>query len=224
MKTTKILQAISLLLILVIAVSCRNSRSTTGKQYPRSTTPTETATKTETVYVNGGNLPPGQAKKVYGDKSAKAYAPGQQKKYGTRYPLVIVITPGLVISKYSDGRYYYKNSAGHIYWKGYDGRYYLDEKHLKGVKYDESEYDEWKFKGQKNNKAQEPKEKEQEVKAKEDQKARDAETKATDKGQKGEGQSETAKEDDQKGKDQVDQKSKDDVSQKGKGKSKVKGK
>jgi hypothetical protein len=27
-----------------------------------------------------GKLPPGQAKKVAGDKSAKAYAPGQQKK------------------------------------------------------------------------------------------------------------------------------------------------
>ena len=27
-----------------------------------------------------GKLPPGQAKKVTGDKSAKAYAPGQQKK------------------------------------------------------------------------------------------------------------------------------------------------
>ena len=26
------------------------------------------------------NLPPGQAKKVYGDKSAKQYAPGQRKK------------------------------------------------------------------------------------------------------------------------------------------------
>ncbi|WP_300671355.1 hypothetical protein [Soonwooa sp.] len=30
------------------------------------------------------NLPPGQAKKIYGDKSAKRYAPGQQKK-GYRY-------------------------------------------------------------------------------------------------------------------------------------------
>lgn len=27
-------------------------------------------------------MPPGQAKKVYGDQSAKAYAPGQQKKAG----------------------------------------------------------------------------------------------------------------------------------------------
>ena len=28
-----------------------------------------------------GHLPPGKAKKVYGDKSAKRHAPGQQKKY-----------------------------------------------------------------------------------------------------------------------------------------------
>lgn len=27
-----------------------------------------------------GHLPPGQAKKIYGDKSAKRHAPGQQKK------------------------------------------------------------------------------------------------------------------------------------------------
>jgi hypothetical protein len=27
-----------------------------------------------------GNLPPGQAKKLTGEKSAKAYAPGQRKK------------------------------------------------------------------------------------------------------------------------------------------------
>ena len=29
---------------------------------------------------NSGGLPPGQAKKVTGSKSAKPYAPGQQKK------------------------------------------------------------------------------------------------------------------------------------------------
>jgi len=28
-----------------------------------------------------GHLPPGQAKKISGSKSAKAYAPGQQKKF-----------------------------------------------------------------------------------------------------------------------------------------------
>ena len=29
------------------------------------------------------HLPPGQAKKLYGQKSAKAFAPGQQKKQGS---------------------------------------------------------------------------------------------------------------------------------------------
>ncbi|MBV7530611.1 hypothetical protein [Chitinophaga sp. sic0106] len=30
---------------------------------------------------NSGKVPPGQAKKMTGSKSAKPYAPGQQKKY-----------------------------------------------------------------------------------------------------------------------------------------------
>lgn len=35
-----------------------------------------------TVYhdANGNRIPPGQAKKIYGTKSAKPFAPGQQKK------------------------------------------------------------------------------------------------------------------------------------------------
>jgi hypothetical protein len=209
MKTTNLLKAVSLLLILVVAVSCRSNRSTTGRQYPRNS-PTETPTKSTTVYVDGANLPPGQAKKVYGSQSAKAYAPGQRKKYATPYPLVIVYTPAIVVKQHRDGRYYYINTAGYTYWKGYDGRYYLDEKHLKGMNYEVSEYDDWKMKGQKNNKAQEAKGKEQEEeKVKEEQKTKDAEH--------------TAKVNDQKEKDQTDQKAKDDKSQKGKAKSKVKG-
>ena len=149
MKTTKVLKAISLLLILIIAISCRSSRYSTGGQYPRNPSPqTETPTNTYSVQSNSGNLPPGQAKKIYGGQSAKAYAPGQRKKY----PLVIVYTHGIVINRYSDGRYYYRNAAGYTYWKGDDGRYYLDERHLKDVEYEESEYDDWKFKGQKNTK------------------------------------------------------------------------
>jgi len=35
---------------------------------------------TPVVITNGNNLPPGQAKKVYGEKSAKRFAPGQRKK------------------------------------------------------------------------------------------------------------------------------------------------
>ena len=223
MKTTKVLRAVGLLLILVMAVSCRSNRSTTGRQYPRSS-PTETPTKSTTVYVDGANLPPGQAKKVYGSQSAKAYAPGQRKKYAKRYPLVIVYTPGIVIRQYNDGRYYYTNTAGYTYWKGYDGRYYLDEKHLKGMEYQASEYDDWKFKGQKNNTAQEAKGKgQEEEKVKEDQKPKDAEHTANVKEQKGNGQNQKAKDNDQKEKDQTEQKAKDDKPQKGKAKSKDKG-
>lgn len=218
MKTTKILKAVSLLLILVIAVSCRSNRSTTGRQYPRNSTPTETATKAYPVVVDGGNLPPGQAKKIYGGQSAKAYAPGQRKKY----PLVIVYTPGIVISRYSDGRYYYRNTAGYTYWKGNDGRYYLDEKHLKDVEYQKGDYDDWKFKGQKDNKAQESKGKGQEEKVKEDQQ-KDAEDIVKGKEQKGKDQADQkTKDTDQKGKDQTDKKAKDENPSKGKGKSKDK--
>ena len=234
MKTTRLLQAVCLLLILVIAVSCRSNRSTTGRQYPGNS-PAETPTQTTQVYTNGANLPPGQAKKVYGGQSAKAYAPGQRKKYVTRHPLVIIYTPAIVIKQHSDGRYYYINSAGYTYWKGHDGRYYIDEKHLKGMKYDVSEYDDWKLKGQKNNKAQEAKGKQQEEeKVKEDKKAKDTEhtdnvkeqkgngqnQKAKDEEQKGNGQNQKAKDDEQKAKEQTDQKAKDDKSQKGKAKSK----
>lgn len=234
MKTTKVLQAISLFLIFVIALSCRSNRSTTGTQYPRSA-PTQTPTKETPVYVESAKLPPGQAKKIYGSQSAKAYAPGQQKKYGDRHPLIIIYTPGIVINKYSDGRYYYRNAAGYMYWKGYDGRYYIDEKHLKGMEYEASDYDDWKFKGQKNDKAQGPKGKELEEKLKENQKAKDADDIAKVKEQKGNGQNQKAKDEEQKGKDQkakdndskgkdqTDEKVKDDSSQKGKDKSKGKG-
>jgi len=35
---------------------------------------------TPVIVTNGNNLPPGQAKKIYGEKSAKRFAPGQRKK------------------------------------------------------------------------------------------------------------------------------------------------
>jgi len=39
-----------------------------------------THTHTHTHVRSSGKIPPGQAKKMNGDKSARAYAPGQQKK------------------------------------------------------------------------------------------------------------------------------------------------
>ena len=218
MKTTKFLQALGFPLILIIAISCRSSRTYTGTQYPvNSLPPTQTSTNTYPIQTNGGNLPPGQAKKIYGDQSAKAYAPGQRKKY----PLVIVYTNNIVINRYSDGRYYYRNTAGYTYWKGDDGRYYLDEKHLKDVEYEEGDYDDWKFKGQKNNNAHGPKGKDQEeiVKGKgqfnqkekdNDQNGKD-QFNQKDKGndQNGKGQfNQKVKDNDQNGKDQFNQRDK----------------
>src|SRR5688500_17493001 len=101
MKMMKILQTVGLFSILFIAVSCNTSRPTTGRQYPRSY-PYPDYPVYNDPYPPG--LPPGQAKKIYGGKSARPYAPGQRKKYGygyRRYPLIIVRTPDIVIDRYN---------------------------------------------------------------------------------------------------------------------------
>lgn len=41
-----------------------------------------TGCRVHTSSSNSGKIPPGQAKKMSGSKSAKPYAPGQQKKKG----------------------------------------------------------------------------------------------------------------------------------------------
>src|SRR6266487_3378805 len=93
------------------------------------------------------SMPPGQAKKVYGSQSAKPFAPGQQKKQVVNvYPLIIVRTPAIVIYTFSDGRHYYKNGEGMIYWLGKDDRFYLDDSYISKVKYDDKDYKEWKEK------------------------------------------------------------------------------
>ncbi|MFC0781004.1 hypothetical protein [Flavobacterium sp. HJSW_4] len=64
-KITRIAVIVLVLLFLVLSViSCT----------------THTHTHTHAPAPSGKKIPPGQAKKMNGDKSAKAYAPGQQKK------------------------------------------------------------------------------------------------------------------------------------------------
>ena len=138
MKMLKILQTASLFSILIIAVSCRSSRPVYEGRYPPREYPSYPPPPPPVYYPNPQNLPPGQAKKVYGDRSAKSYAPGQRKKYGNsyhRYPLIVIRTPDIIISRYNDGRYYYRNPDGYMYWKGYDDRFYLDEKYLNDNKF-----------------------------------------------------------------------------------------
>jgi len=55
-----------LLFIMLVLAGCRSNRNVSVIRYPAQRTVK--------------HLPPGQAKKVYGHQSAKAFAPGQQKK------------------------------------------------------------------------------------------------------------------------------------------------
>lgn len=71
-------------------------------------------------------MPPGQAKKKYGGKSARVYAPGQQKKHGgSGYRLATVISvPDQYASRATNGQLYY-DYRGNRYWKQNDGYYYI---------------------------------------------------------------------------------------------------
>ena len=158
----KILQTVSLFSILIIAVSCRSSRPVYEGRYPPREYPSYPPPPPPIYYPNPQSLPPGQAKKVYGSRSARPYAPGQRKKYGypdRRYPLIVIRTPDIIVRRYNDGRYYYRNPEGYMYWKGYDDRFYLDEQYLNDNGYNEEEYNDWKYKGRKNSDQKYPKQK-----------------------------------------------------------------
>lgn len=58
--------------------------------------------------------------------------------------LVISPTPGFVMNRYSDGRYYHRSPQGFLYWKGYDNRFFLDKSYIHRVSYSQWEYDQWK--------------------------------------------------------------------------------
>jgi len=73
MKTIRVIQMFMIAALAVSVISCRSSKSKNGSVVVAGKRPASTHSST-------GHLPPGQAKKLNGDKSAKAYAPGQQKK------------------------------------------------------------------------------------------------------------------------------------------------
>ena len=107
MKHRFFTSAVALLVVLVTMVSCGSSRTTT-KRYPYPGSPYPYPDDRypqgypypdrypderypDRRYPDYGstryqkNLPPGHAKKIYGGRSARPYAPGQQKKYDRRY-------------------------------------------------------------------------------------------------------------------------------------------
>jgi hypothetical protein len=135
----KLLRVTVIFSSIVLLASCTSSRKTVVVRPAPS--------RTVVVVPQPQSMPPGQAKKVYGSKSAKPFAPGQQKKQVVVvYPLIIVRTPSILIYTFSDGRHYYKNDEGMIYWLGKDDRFYLDDSYISKVKYDDKDYKEWKEK------------------------------------------------------------------------------
>ena len=70
-------------------------------------------------------------------------APPTQRFYNP-VSLIITPTPGFVMNRYADGRYYHRNQQGLLYWKGFDNRFFLDKSYLKRVSYSQWEYDQWK--------------------------------------------------------------------------------
>jgi len=137
------------MLLISFTARCRSSRSTSQypapREYPGERYPTER--KYPDSYPRDERrvqrMPPGQAKKVYGHKSAKVFAPGQRKKYGYEsYPLIIRPSAGMNVKRSREGRNYFKNADGFYYWQGYDERLYLDERQLAQIKYDHYSYEE----------------------------------------------------------------------------------
>jgi len=63
---------------------------------------------------------------------------------GPSASLVVTSGPSFYATRYPDGRYYYRNPQGYIYWRGYDNRYYLDRAYLGKVHYNKGQYNEWR--------------------------------------------------------------------------------
>jgi hypothetical protein len=140
---------ITALTLVITVTSCRSSREYPERRYPER--------DRQIVIVERDRIPPGRAKKIYADRSARGYSHGHNRRYSDygriryRYPLIIVRTPDIIIGRYNDGRYYYRNERNFMYWQGNDGRFYLDDQYLPQVQYNDDEYTEWRYKGNKYN-------------------------------------------------------------------------
>jgi hypothetical protein len=78
MKAKSVFTICLLALLAVTIFSCRSSKS--SKDNPVIISGKRPASGSSASSSSTAHLPPGHAKKLNGDKSAKAYAPGQQKK------------------------------------------------------------------------------------------------------------------------------------------------
>src|SRR4051794_35629552 len=61
--------------------------------------------------------------------------------------LIVNPYPGIVVNRYSDGRYYYRNPQGYTYWRGRDNRYYIDRSYVGSRYRNHSQYNDWRNNG-----------------------------------------------------------------------------
>ena len=72
------------------------------------------------------------------------YSQSPRPRVSASLSLIISPTPGFVMLRYPDGRYYYRSPEGYIYWRGYDNRFYLDRTYLGRFHYNQREYNDWR--------------------------------------------------------------------------------
>jgi len=61
--------------------------------------------------------------------------------------LIVDPFPGIAATRYSDGRYFYRNPQGYTYWRGYDNRYYLDRSYVGRSYHNHRDYNNWRHGG-----------------------------------------------------------------------------
>ena len=93
MKIRFFTSVVALIILVVTLASCGSTRSYPEERYPQRYPYPDSRYPDrypDSRYPDYGtryprNLPPGHAKKIYGGRSARPYAHGQQKKYDRRY-------------------------------------------------------------------------------------------------------------------------------------------
>jgi hypothetical protein len=120
------------LLAVGFLASCARTSNPGRSPYPRD--------DNGVYYPDNRGLPPGQAKKVYGQRSAKVFAPGQQRRrqppYGYKPPLVIIISDRYAYQG-RNGEWYHDNEYGYRYCRNRDGKYYLDTQYNQQYRYED---------------------------------------------------------------------------------------
>ncbi len=114
MKRMQLLSAVLIITVAATITSCKPSRVWATKEKDRD----------DRAYKNAPAPPP--------------------PRYHNSISLIISPTPGFVMNRYSDGRYYHRSPQGFLYWKGYDNRFFLDKSYIHRVNYSQWEYDQWR--------------------------------------------------------------------------------